>query len=109
MTLKTIIAHMECDGCGKAMQFDLDGADATDARSPSLMDIAIDECRGGYVRNLDGFASVQGESEQCLCPNCTSIVDAYVTEDRNATDGEIKEALDAVLLLAPVAGLERVG
>ena len=99
MTLKTIIAHLECDGCGKAMQFDLDGADATDESYPSLMDLAVEACSGGHVRNLDGLSSVQGDTAQCLCPKCTSIVDDFIGDDnRSATDGDIKEALDAALL-----------
>lgn len=99
MTLKMIIAHLECDGCGSVMQFDLDGSDATSDAVPSLMDLAIDACRGGRVRNLDGFSSVQGESEQCLCPKCSRVVDEIETpNDRNATDAEIKDILDRVLL-----------
>lgn len=99
MTLKTIIAHLECDGCGKAMQFDLDGADATNEHTPALIDLAVDACRGGHVRNLDGFTSVQGETDQCLCPRCTNAVDDFIgDDDRSATDSEIKEALDKALL-----------
>lgn len=101
MALQKIIAHLECDGCGVVMQFDLDGSDYTTSSTPSLMDLAIDACRGGHVRNLDGFTSVQGESEQCLCPKCASIVDDAVTDDdRNATDAEIKDALDRKMRVA---------
>lgn len=104
MSLKTIIAHLECDGCGKAMQFDLDGADSTNEYTPSLFDLAVDACRGGHVRNFTGFTSVQGESDQCLCPECTNKVDDFVGDDDNhvTTDDEIKEALDR-------AAFEKVG
>lgn len=30
----------------------------------------------------------------CLCGKCTTIVDAYVTEDRNATANEVNAALN---------------
>jgi len=102
MSLSTIRAHMECDGCGKPMSFDLDAA-CNPPAGWSLFDVAVDACRGGHVREGRGLSSVQGESEKCLCAACTSTVDAIETpDDRNATDAEIAEALEAELY-APAA------
>lgn len=93
MTFKTMRAHLECDGCGEAMTFDIDGAYAPPA-GWSVHDLAVDACRGGHVREGRGFSSVQGESDQCLCAKCTRTVDALDTPDeRGATDAEIKRAL----------------
>lgn len=93
MTLLAIRAFMTCDGCGSRMSFDLDPAGKVTV-GWSLFDKAIDACRGGLDREQDGLSSVQG-SDKCLCASCTREVDAFVTEDRNATDDEIEEALEA--------------
>ncbi|MFV1626642.1 hypothetical protein VWY34_15265 [Phaeobacter sp. JH20_02] len=85
MPVTLIRAHADCDGCGVRVQTDLDAADQ--ARSNrSLHSIAADYFAG------DPAYSVQG-AEKILCGRCTQIVDRFVTEDRNATDDEIKAAL----------------
>ena len=60
-------------------------------RDWSWHDLIVDHVRGFGPRE-GGLSSVQG-TDQCLCPKCTRTVDAFVTEDRNATDDEIEEAL----------------
>ncbi|MER9768983.1 hypothetical protein NKJ09_23295 [Mesorhizobium sp. M0189] len=72
------------------MTFDLDPAEVLN-KGTSLHDIAIETVRAGTPRE-GGLSSVQGE--QCLCGKCTTIVDAYVTEDRNATADEVNAALN---------------
>lgn len=96
MTLKKIIAFMDCDGCGAEMHVQLDTGEKH-SRAWDLFDVAVDGCRGTVLENMSGFPSVQGNA-QCLCPKCTKIVDDYMEAhkkpDRNATGDEIKDALD---------------
>lgn len=94
MTLLNVRAILTCDGCGKRMVVDLDPADER-PRDWAWIDLVIDTVRGGNALvEPDGLSSVQGESDQCLCPTCTKVVDSFVTDDRNATDEEISEALE---------------
>ncbi|TIW26533.1 MAG: hypothetical protein E5V63_13225 [Mesorhizobium sp.] len=72
------------------MTFDMDAAEAT-PEGWSLYDMAVNSVRAGSPRE-GGFSSVQGE--MCLCSKCTSIVDEYITEDRNATADEVNAALN---------------
>lgn len=90
MTMSSIRAHFRCDGCVGAMTFDLDPAEVMN-KSSSLHDFALKAVRAGSPRE-GGMSSVQGD--QCLCDKCTTIVDAYVTEDRNATADEVNAALN---------------
>lgn len=84
MPVTIIRAHFVCDGCGKPMTVDMDAAKTARANR-SLHTMALD-----YLGMFDG--SVQGDDE-CLCQSCTSKVDNFVTEDRNATSDEIRAAL----------------
>lgn len=90
MTLSSIRVHFRCDGCVGAMTFDMDPAEAI-PKGASLHDMAMDCARAGTPRE-GGMSSVQ--SDMCLCGKCTTIVDAYVTEDRNATADEVNAALN---------------
>lgn len=81
---------MRCDGCAGAMTFDIDPARAI-PKGWSLHDLVID-CVAGDTPREGGTSSVQGD--MCLCDKCTTIVDAYVTEDRNATADEVNAALN---------------
>ncbi|WEX10306.1 hypothetical protein [Chelativorans sp. AA-79] len=95
MALIGIRAFVSCDGCNTKMTFDLDAADER-PRDWSWYDLVVDHARGFGPRE-GGFSSVQGESDKVLCPACTKTVDDFVTEDRNATDAEITEALEQEL------------
>lgn len=90
MTLKSISAKFECDGCGAAFEAYIDPARTLPA-DWSMFDMAVDAVRGSVGA---ACTSVQGESNQCLCHKCTRAVDDFVTEDRNATDDEITAALE---------------
>ena len=90
MTLKSISAKFECDGCGAAFVAYIDPARKLRA-DWSMFDMAVDAVRGSILPGEQ--SSVQGESDQCLCERCTRTVDEFVTEDRNATDDEIEAAL----------------
>ncbi|TIX28797.1 hypothetical protein [Mesorhizobium sp.] len=72
------------------MTFDMDPAEPIPPGS-SLHDMAMEAVRAGTPRE-GGCSSVQGD--MCLCDKCTSIVDRYVTEDRNATADEVNAALN---------------
>lgn len=87
--LKEVEATFWCDGCGKPFTVEIDAARQTEGWS--VFDYALDAVRAGF----DGSrATVQGsDDDKALCGECTSKVDAYVTEDRHATDEEIDEAL----------------
>lgn len=74
------------------MTFDIEGSYEPPC-GWSIHDLAVDAVRGGHVREGRGLSSVQGESDMCLCAKCTNKVDAFVTEDRGATDDEIERAL----------------
>ena len=87
--LKEVEATFSCDGCSKPITVDLDAAWQTEGWS--VFDYALDAVRAGFNGSM---ASVQGtDNDKVLCGHCTRIVDAFVTEDRNATDDEIDEAL----------------
>jgi len=99
MSLKTIRARFECDGCGREFFIEL----ASDIEGDmTLFDIAVAELSSGFA-----FHSYVGETRssieesfmtsvqagQHLCPACTRRVDDFVPQEREATADEIAKAL----------------
>jgi hypothetical protein len=97
MSLDSIRAHISCDGCGAKFSVGMDPAHdrlpIVDGKQWALFDLAEDAVRGVVEvhAKTDGSTSVQGG--KMLCPACTSIVDGFVTEERNATADEVEAAL----------------
>ena len=96
MTIKSIKAHFECDGCATDIIIPIDPA-AQPGSYIDMLDLAVDYARGGtYETPPDKrhHISVQMGSVQgglVLCNKCTSIVDK-ATED-NPTEEQVRKAL----------------
>lgn len=93
MSILSIKATFECDGCGLSFFVGMDPARATCAELPSVADLAEDELRGGNP--------ITGEcgSVQCdlhLCHACTAIADGIGEEDHSPSREEILEATGAL-------------
>lgn len=83
MTVRTIKATIECDGCGGQFRVDLDPADS---RPPDWTwhDLAEDMVRAGNqaesVKGQPiGITSVQ--HDMMMCPSCTKTADAIGDDD----------------------------
>lgn len=93
MSITSIKAHFECDGCGKRFWVAMDAADKTSEALPSVADLAEDDLRGGNP--ADGECG----SVQCdlhLCRDCTKLADAIGDDDHRPTREEILEATGAL-------------
>jgi hypothetical protein len=87
--LKEIEATFWCDGCGKPFTVEIDPVRQTEGWA--VYDYAVD----GIRESIGVHVSLQGtDDDKGLCEACTRVVDLFVTEDRNATDDEINDALD---------------
>lgn len=100
MAVINIKATIECEGCGKQFRIELDPAsEPTNHHYPSWFDMVRGHLHGGSIceglkgESIIGFSSVQ--SDVILCPPCTALVDDVVIEDRDATEDEIRRAVDA--------------
>lgn len=108
MTLMHVRAQFQCDGCGRA--FIVEPSNAMKLLYyTTLYDMAIDIMAGPILRYVEekdnkqhdhGLASIQ--AGQHLCPGCTIKVDNYVTHDGEATEAEIKTALETPMFQSPV-------
>jgi ribosomal protein L37AE/L43A len=105
MTLIRTLCHFTCDGCGKPFVTRIQNAHKLPACDWTMFEFSEDSLRwgtafGGYTdirggvnpRSEMGLTSVQAGKH--LCPACTSVVDDFVTEDRNATADEVEAALN---------------
>lgn len=74
MGILKVIAHAECDECGKQFKVNVDPASSCE--SWSVHDFAVDAVRGGHVEPergesyLTAFSSVQ--NDKILCVDCTT-------------------------------------
>ncbi|ACL59102.1 hypothetical protein [Methylobacterium nodulans] len=91
MTIKNVIAHVECDRCRKDFTVRMETGDAI-PKGWDLMDLATDAVRGGEIYlapretvTFDG-CSVAGEGSDLehLCPACTQAEDAKQAEAEHA-------------------------
>lgn len=85
MPVIEITAKVECEGCAMPFSVDVDPAEEI---TGSVYDAVEEAVRGGGHPLV---CSVQGG--KMLCQECTKQVDAYITEDRNATEDEVNAAL----------------
>lgn len=99
MSILSLKAAIECDGCGTHFRVEIDTA-RNIADGWDLCDVITDHVRGGHGEDLKGNAfgfegscSVQGGKH--LCPKCTRIVDASTDEDRDLTVKEVEAALES--------------
>src|SRR5690242_3032940 len=70
MSLSKIIAHFECDGCGKPFTINMDAADKTEG-AQTLIDLAEDEVRDRGSLQDGVFATVVYDLH--LCGACAGI------------------------------------
>lgn len=102
MSLVHVRATFGCDGCGRNFIVELPN-DMKANPEWTMFEEAVECLKEGDFLRYEGdkrsgtegptFSSVQGGLH--LCPQCTSLVDDYVTEDRDATEDEVKAALEA--------------
>lgn len=90
MSVLSIIAAIECEGCGKHFRVELDPASKTWRENEdggvtvhfgSLFDAAVDGVRGGVVAPekggvIDFIAGSSVQDGKMLCPSCTAARDA---------------------------------
>ena len=108
MTLMHVRIQFQCDGCGRVFlieppnDMDLTGYE-------NLFDMSTDMIGGPILRYVEekdnrqydhGLASSQ--AGQHLCPGCTIKVDNFVTHDGEATEAEIKTALETPMFQSAV-------
>ncbi len=93
MSLLSVKAHFECDGCGELFYVSMDPARATCDELPSVADLAEDDLRGGNPV-IGECGSVQCDLQ--LCHACTALADGIGEEDHSPTRQEILEATGAL-------------
>jgi len=75
MSVATIRATIDCDGCGKQFKVEMDPARRMSEVVPTVDDAAHDAVAGGIVVDMPGSCSVQDDKE--LCPACTKLADSW--------------------------------
>lgn len=97
MSLLSLKAKIECEGCGVHFSIEIDPGIKL-LNYIDLPDIVGDSLRGEGGMTLDpighcehGATSVQGG--KWFCPGCTRKCDAFTEEDRELTEAEVEEAL----------------
>jgi len=95
MSIVTIKAFFDCDGCGKQFGVEMDPARKAWMRRQSLDSMAEDAIRGGSTLSGDS-CSVQADMH--LCTNCTTVADGINLGDENyqPTREEILNAVGAL-------------
>lgn len=84
MTIRKIEAEIECDGCGKTFDIDLDAA--SNMKDRPLCDLIDD-----HIRGLP-WCSIQGEHR--LCRSCTSKVDGALPDEATPSRDEVAAILN---------------
>lgn len=92
MSIVTIKAYFDCDGCGAQFGVEMDPARKAWMRRQSLDSMAEDAIRGGSTLAGDS-CSVQADLH--LCPKCTRVADNINSDDENYSPTR-EEILNAV-------------
>ncbi len=86
MTIRKVEAEIECDGCGKLFDVELDAGSKLKCSDDTLAELVEDTIRGRL------YMSVQGEHQ--LCAKCTEAVDAAFDDEALPTREQVTAILN---------------